>query len=105
MLSEKQRRKMRVGQPGPQPAKSAGPAAKLQARSKSRPDHVTYMVRQISGTAMFKLGELPLFLQFLVVQPMHNPWQKTAKSFLGRIFHNFHFFLGGWYRSLNFAFF
>ena len=42
MLSEKQRRKMRVGQPGPQPAKSAGPTAKLRAsgpraRSKSRP--------------------------------------------------------------------
>ena len=42
MLNEKQRRKMRAGQPGPQPAKSAGPAAKLRAsgpraRSKSRP--------------------------------------------------------------------
>ena len=34
---------MRAGQPGPQPAKSAGPAAKLRAsgpraRSKSRPE-------------------------------------------------------------------
>ena len=42
MLGEKQRRKMRAGQPGPQPAKSAGPTAKLRAsglraRSKSRP--------------------------------------------------------------------
>ena len=36
---------------------------------------------QIFRTAWFKLGELPLFLRFLVVQSMHNPWQKTAKSF------------------------
>ena len=42
---------------------------------------IIYSTHQISGTAWFKLGELPLFLRFLVVQSMHNPWQKTAKSF------------------------
>ena len=34
---------------------------------------------QIPGTAMFKLGELSLFLQFLVVQPMHDPWHEPTK--------------------------
>ena len=34
---------------------------------------------QIPRTAMFKLGELSLFLQFLLVQPMHDPWHDPTK--------------------------
>ena len=50
------------------------------------------------ATAYFKLGELPLLWRFLVVQPMYNPWQMSAKKFPERIFLNSHFFMGCKYR-------
>ena len=52
-------------------------------------------------TACFKLGVLELLLWFLLVKPMWDPWQLTAKFFLDGIFLNFDFFVGGWYRPLS----
>ena len=44
-------------------------------------------------TLYFKLGVLPLLWRFLVVQPMCNPWQMSAKNFPERFLKYSHFLL------------
>ena len=48
-------------------------------RDEARSLRVAYNALLWISTANFKLGVLPLFSWFLVVQPMYNPCQKVSK--------------------------